>query len=441
MRLRASVRAIGVALLLFLLAPPPAGAAFPGERDFNRATTSFNAGDFDAALQGFQAARRAGLDTPALRFNLGATYYRLRRYAEAQEEFRALARDPQWAGLANYNLGLAAMRLGDTEQARAYFDQAHRTTADPNLRALAGVALERLGRASLPPRTGTLLSLAGGYDSNPALFTDNTAAGGRAGGDYFAETLAVATRNLSGDAALGWNAHGALVLRKYLDQGEFDLQGLRAGISRDSDSGRTQFSAGGSYGADYFDGRLLEQAAALDVQARSRLDAGRDLRGRYQLARSDGGSDFRHLDGWQQRISADAGFASRRALWRAGYQLDIEDRRDLQQGGNFFSFSPKRHSLFAAAELPDVAGWRAAVRVEYRASRYRDPYRLDGGSRVVERTDDRYGFALRGSRGAGAARRAFVEYSYYRSDSSIDGFDYRRGQLLVGMEVALEGAR
>lgn len=440
MRLRASIRAIGVALLL-CLAPAPADAAFPGEQDFNRALASFNAGDFAAALQGFQAARRAGLDTPGLRFNLGATYYRLRRYAEAQGEFEALARDPRWAALAHYNLGLTAMRLGDTEAASAHFDQAHRTTADPNLRALAGVALERLGRASLPPLTGTLISLAGGYDSNPALFTDNTPAGRRAGGDYFAEALAVATRNLSGDAALGWNAHGALVLRKHLDQGEFDLQGLRAGISRDSDSGRTQFSVGGDYSLIYFDGDLLEQAAALDVRARTRLDAGRDLRGRYELARIDGGSDYRHLDGWQQRLSADAGFAWRRALWRAGYQLEIEDRRDLRQGNVFLSYSPRRHTLFATAELPNLAGWRAEVRAEYRASRYRDPYRLDDGSRVVERKDDRYGLALRASRGVGAGRRAFVDYSYYRSDSSIDDYDYRRSQLMLGIEIALEKSR
>ena len=424
MRVRASIRASCAALLLCLLSAPPAIAAFPGEQDFDRAIASFNAGDFAAALQGFQKARQAGLDTPGLRFNLGATYYRLRRYAEAQGEFEALASDPQWAPLAYYNLGLTAMRLGDAGQAQAYFDRAQRTTADTNLHALAGVALERLGRATLPPRTGTLISLAGGYDSNPALYTDNAATGSRAGGDYFVEALAASTRGLSGNATPGWNAHGAVVLRKYLDQGEFDLQGLRAGISRDTDSGVTQFSLGGNYSLIYFDGDLLEQAAALDLQVRTRLDTGRDLRGRYELARIDGGSDYRHLDGWQQRLSADTSFAWRRALWRAGYQLEIEDRRDP-------GYSPRRHLLFAVAELPDVAGWRSEARVEYRASRYRDPHRAD----------DRYGLALRGSRGVSAGRRAFADYSYYRSDSSIDAYDYRRSQLMVGIEIALEKPR
>jgi len=46
-------------------------------------------------------------------------------------------------------------------------EEVHRTTTDPNLRALAATALERLGRAA--PRTSELVSVAGGHDSNVAL--------------------------------------------------------------------------------------------------------------------------------------------------------------------------------------------------------------------------------------------------------------------------------
>jgi tetratricopeptide (TPR) repeat protein len=437
MQHRESRPALVLALCL-CLAAGPVGAA-DRTQAFDDAVTAFRAGNYDAALRSFLVARHLGLDTPGLRFNLGVTYYRLQRHAEAQAAFEALSRDPLWSALAHYNLGLVAQRMGDLRQARAHFDQAHRATTDPKLRTLAGVALERLDTATLPPPSGTLVLVAGGYDSNAAAFTDNTAAGRR--GDYFGEALAVTTRNLSGDAARGWNAHGALILRKYLDLGEFDVQGLRAGISRDTDAGDRQLSAGGHYGAVYFDGRLLEQAASFELQARARLDAGRDLRTRYHLARIGGGGNYRQLDGWQQRIAADAGFGWGRALWRAGVQFELEDRRDLAQGNEFVSYSPRRHLLYATAELPDVAGWQTDLRLEYRASRYRDPYRLDGGARVLERTDERYAFALRGSRGAGGGRRTFVEFSYYRNDSSVDEYRYRRGQLFAGIEFALDKAR
>lgn len=435
MGVRAWIRAAGMALCLLA----SAAAADAGKQAFDRAIAAFNAGDFASALTGFLEARRAGLDTPGLRFNLGATYYRLQRYAEARAEFQALAGNPQWAALAHYNLGLTAQRMGDAGEARAQFDYAHRSAADPSLRTLAEVALQRLGRAMLPPSTGTLLAVAGGYDSNPALATEDAATGGGSG-DLFAEALAVTTRNLSGDAALGWNAHGALLLRKYVDESEFDLQGLRAGLSRDRDAGGSQYSLGGHYSVVYFDGDLLEQAVALEAQARTRLRAGRDLRASYELASIAGGSGYAHLDGVHQRFTLDTGFSWRRALWRAGYRIDLEDRRDLRQGAEFFSYSPTRHALFAGAQLAEVAGWRAEARLEYRASRFADPYRLDGGSRVVARRDDRYGLALRGSRAAGGKHRTFVEFSYYRNESSVDFFDYRRGQLQFGVELALEEA-
>jgi hypothetical protein len=168
---------------------------------------------------------------------------------------------------------------------------------------------------------------------------------------------------------------------------------------------------------------------------RGRLDAGRELRGRYQLGRIAGGGGFEYLDGWQQRLSADAGFALGSAFLRVGYQLELNDRRDLQQGADFFSASPTRHSLFATVALSDVGGWQSEARGEYRVSRYRDPDRQSGLE--VRRKDDRYGFALRASRSLSAPWRAFVDTGYYRNESNLDTYDYGRYQLMVGIEAVL----
>jgi hypothetical protein len=190
----------------------------------------------------------------------------------------------------------------------------------------------------------------------------------------------------------------------------------------------------------YVGSERLEQASVVDLQVRSRLDAGGDLRGRYQLARIDGGGGFDYLDGWQHRFTADAGFASVPADARVGYQLELNNRRDLQQGGEFFSHSPTRHLLFATAILPKVGGWWTDVRGEYRISRYNDAYRLNGGSLEVARDDDRYGVVMRAyrNRRLTALWRVFIDYSYYRNESTINTYDYIRYQLLVGIEAALE---
>lgn len=437
MRLRSSIRASVVALFLCLVPAGATGAGKENQEAFQSAVASFRAGEYAAALRSFLAARQGGMDTPGLRYNLGVTYYRLQRYAQAETEFRVLSHEPRWAALAHYNLGLTAQRLGRPGDARAHFEHAQRSAAEPNLRALAGVALERLAAVS-PPRTGMLFSLAGGYDSSVVLPADAASFGIQGGrDDYFAEAHAVATRRLSGSAAAGWNGYGALVLRKYAELSEFDLLGWQAGASRDMDSGSSQTSLGGHLGAIHIDGDLLEQSAAADVQLRRRRDGG-ELRARYRLARIGGGSGYRHLDGWQQRVSGEAGFALPGAVLRAGYQLELNDRRDLQLASDFYSYSPTRHALFAIAELPRAGDWQVDAYAEYRSSRYRDPHRLDAGARVVRREDGRYVLAMRGSRPVGLGRRLFVDYSYYRNDSNIAGYSYGRHQLMIGLELLRE---
>ncbi len=435
--LRISCLAVVVSLLS-VVPWQPVGAVADGAQVFDQGVTAFRAGNYQAALQLFLDARRAGLDTPGLRYNLGATYYRQGRYAEAEREFRALVRDPEWAPLAHYNLGLTAQRMGREQQAIEHFEQAQRITTEPNLRSLAATALERLGHALQSKRTGAVASLAGGYDSNATLSPDAATVGTSHQGDVFVEALAAASQRLIGNTGRGWYAHGGLVLRKYRDLNQFDLTGSRVGLSRETDSGRLQTVLGGYFDTVYIGGERFQRSAVADMQARSRLNSGGELRGRYQFERIAGGAGFEYLDGWQQRLSGEAGFAPAPAFVRVGYQLEINHRRDLELGGDFSSYSPARHSLFATLILPDVAGWRTEGRIEYRVSRYNDPYRLNGGTVEVTRRDDRYGIAARANRRLGASWRAFIDYSYYRNDSNLDTYDYSRYQVMVGIEAALE---
>lgn len=438
MQLRISFLVVVVWLFPGVVPGHPARATMHGAPAFEQGVKAFRAGNYPAALQSFLDARRAGLDTPGLRYNLGATYYRLQRYPEAEREFQALARDLEWAAVAYYNLGLTAQRMGREQQAIAHFEQAHGMTDDRHLRSLAGVAIERLGRAPLPPRTGAVVSVAGGYDSNVTLSPDAATVAISDKSDFFVEALAAASHRLTGNTARGAYAHGGLVLRKYGKLDQYDLMGMRAGVSYETDSDRPQISVGGYFDVINVDGKRLEQAVTLDLQAHRRLDAGGDLRGRYQLGRINGGGGFEYLDGWQHRFTADAGFVSAPADVRVAYQLELNDRRDLQQGSEFFSYSPTRHSLLATATLPNVGGWRTDVLGEYRISRYNDPHRLDGGTVEVTREDDRYGIALRASRRLTAPWRVFIDYNYYRNESNLNVYDYARHQLQAGIEAALE---
>lgn len=415
----------------------PAGAATQDALAFDRGVAAFQAGDYDAALESFLQAQRAGLDTPGLHYNLGATYYRLRRYPEAEREFQALARDPAWRALATYNLGLIAQRMGRTDLAKEHFEQALRSATDHKLRMLAATALGRL-ESVLPTRVVAVASLAAGYDSNATLTPDAATAGTSHLGDLFVESLAAASYRLSGNAAGGTHAQAGFLVRKYQDLHQFDQAGLRLGLDHETDSGRWQTSVGGFFDTTYFGGDLFQRAAVLDAGLRRRLGSVGDLRGRYEFQRIEGGAGFEYLDGWQQQLSVDSGFVMASSVGRIGYQLELNDRRDLQQGADFLSYSPTRNSVYAGVIWPNVAGWSAEARGEYRFSRYPDPYVLDNGTLEVKREDKRLGIELRGYRRLAGLWRVFADYSYYRNDSTIDTYDYRRYQVLAGIEVVFE---
>jgi hypothetical protein len=429
-------RAAAVVVLILCVLPGELRAAEHEAEAFDQGVQAFRAGDYEGALRSFLDARAIGLDTGGLHYNLGATYYRLGRYADAGREFQALTRNAQWAPLAHYNLGLTAQRQGLRREAIGHFAQARRATADPNLRILADTAIERLG--GLPPqRASAVAALALGYDSNVILSSDAGQLGVSNKSDEFAEALASASLPVFGNGESGWRAHGGFVIRKYRTLKEFDPTDLQAGLSRETDSGHSQTSAGAYVDATYVGGRLFERAAVLDARARGRLDSGRELRGGYQLGKINGGAGFEYLDGWQQRISGEAALALTRAIVRVGLQIELNNREDFRQGSEFASYSPTRGSLFASLTLFGAGGWGADLLGEYRASRYNDPHRFSDGTEV-RREEDRGLAAVRVSRSLGTHWRVFADYSYTRNQSTLDIYDYRRGQFLAGVEAALE---
>ncbi|HKW39503.1 MAG TPA: tetratricopeptide repeat protein [Burkholderiales bacterium] len=401
---------------------------------FERGAAAFEHGDFDSALRWFLEARRAGLDTPGLHYDLGATYYRLGRYTEAEAEFAALARQAEWSALATYNLGLIAQRTGRIAAAREYYGEALRTAQDRKLRELAARALGRL-ELQQPTRTLAVASLAAGYDSNATLTPDAATAGTSHQGDLFAEALGALSHRLSGNAAGGVTAQGGFLLRKYQDLHQFDQLGLRLGAEYDSAAGPWQTSAAAFYDTMYFGGDPFQRAGVVEARAGRRAGSG-VFRARYEYQHIEGGAGFEYLDGWQQQLSLEAALAWTASVARFGYQLELNDRRDLQQGTDFLSFSPTRHSVFAALTAPAVGGWSADARAEYRFSRYDDPYVL--GGETTTREDRRFGVALHASRRVSGPWRVFVDYSGYRNDSSIGTYAYTRHQALAGIEAVME---
>ena len=120
-------------ILLVLIVAAPAGAVSPGEA-VRQGNTLYDAGDFDAAVQQYDAAAQALPDAAAVHFNLGNALFKQQRFDGAVAHYaRALMTTaPGPAGLEGrlkYNLGNVAYQralqaLPDAQRALPHLQSA-----------------------------------------------------------------------------------------------------------------------------------------------------------------------------------------------------------------------------------------------------------------------------------------------------------------------------
>ena len=136
-----------VMLVGFALLTATRAWAYPAEAAayFAEASTAFEAEDFSKARALFERALAAGMQGPAIHYNIGAAAYLGGDLPRAERAFREVARTPSMAALAYYNLGLVAQDRRDEREAREWFE---RTIQEYPHERLAQLASQRL--AELP---------------------------------------------------------------------------------------------------------------------------------------------------------------------------------------------------------------------------------------------------------------------------------------------------
>ena len=92
--------------VLFLLFSSDIRAS--AESDYDLGVEAYKAGDNGMAVMYFESARKQGMDTVALQYNLASSYYRVGRYNDAKEMFNLLNKTEEMRDIAEYHLGLIA---------------------------------------------------------------------------------------------------------------------------------------------------------------------------------------------------------------------------------------------------------------------------------------------------------------------------------------------
>lgn len=419
-----------LALLAVLLglAAPLARAA--GEERFQQGVSAARAGDYTAAIEYFESAWLAGLDSGALHYNLGVAYYHAGRVGEAEAAFRRAARSGSMAAPARFQLGRIALERGDTARAEAHFRQVAREARTEALRRRARAALDEApaARSEAAPPDFVYLSLGGGHDSNIAL-TPADASGASEESDTFLEGLLVMQSPMDDRHYL----RTSLYLQGFLDQDDFDLAVLQGGL------GRVGRLAGGWRWDAWLDARYQEFGGDEFERA---LVAGGELRGDlgprwalefdYRLEAARGGDGFGFLDGHGYALSAtlkergDSG-------WRLAAEVATTDRDDLETANDFFSFSWTRVGLDAGYRNRLRAGTDLVVGGDWARQDY-DGNEVRAGVRVGGREDDRLGLEVALERRLASDWGAVLSLRFEERDSSLAEFDYDRRVLRAVVE-------
>ena len=134
-----------------LLAPVQPAHAMTAEQYFADANRLFRDDLYWAALRRYQQASEAGLDTPLLHYNTGIAHYRANQHIRARESLLRALDDPTLRVAAQYNLGLNAYALGETEEALRWFRLVRDQNENQTLQRFAVIAISRIRVAQEEP--------------------------------------------------------------------------------------------------------------------------------------------------------------------------------------------------------------------------------------------------------------------------------------------------
>lgn len=424
--------------VLMASVPIAMAAEVSGTSDFDAGVQAFRQGNLVEAQRHFERVKANGASSPSLFYNLGVVYFRLGELESAETVFLKLLETPH-APLAHYNLGLVKQKMGNSGDARQWFQRAASPDSPEEVQALARRQLADMAEPSpFKPILGSgYLAVAGGYDDNIAG-TPDAESSDREGG--FADILTVGNVQLgASDVGL----HGVAYTRQYPGNAAFDNSYLSTGASWLKRLEGGELTSTLNLSASWFGGDPLEREARVEMLYRpdqcvlGSVVAGVECSVSGSVSTIDGGSGYSAYDGEMLRLSASADKVLGSWVFSGHYQLEDNHRRDLSTQQEFYSVSPVRNLLSAEVRHYVSGQFSLGGKAGVRYSRYKDDHRfVSNGTLVSERRRDN---RLRGSLLAeyrlSGEWMMLAEWSMLDNRSTIERYDYSRREVMLGLET------
>ena len=408
-----------LAVLIFLFSPELLATA---ESDYKQGVESYKAGDNGIAVMYFESALKQGMDTVALQYNLASSYYRVGRYEDAKKYFKLLNKTEAMSDLAEYNLGLIAIKQKNGTLARQYFNSIATSGKDEKL-----IKLSKKHLIALSPkedRWHSYLSANLGYDNNISSVSGDSVLN-RA--DSFIDLFASVDLLVAGKRNNGWIAGAYLFGIEYSDTDTNDEYHLSLGLQRTVKLQSWDTSANFTLSKSTYGGDDFQHIAKLDFIGIKPLSKREIIYLRYQLEdiRSDN-VIYDYLEGWRQRARAEYRNYSKKNIKHIYYELELNDRGELVTSTFAYDYSPTRHTVRGIYTHIFDEHWRLHGDLAYRFSDF-------SASSTVDREDKQWRLALSSDYRFSRTFKLNAKYQYTDNDSSVDRYIYDKSIIRVGL--------
>lgn len=393
------------------------------ETDFKLGVKSFKSGDNAAAAAYFESAMKQGMDSVALHYNLASSYYKLGKYELAKKYFLIVNKTVAMRDLAEYNLGLIALKQKKGNTARKYFNSVVSSGKDKKLTRLSKKQLATLKKTEyrLKPYVSFML----GFDDNVTAVPDTYELNDS---DTFYKLYASVYSIIAGKTKDGWVVNGYYSGKDYSDV-DSDVEVFGLGIKREKQLKGWDTSIRFGLTKDYYADEDYLTSANLFLKGKKRLARNKNLYLSYRIEQfNSDDSSFDYLEGWRQQVRAEYRSYSTKNIKLIYYEFELNDRGTLGTEASIYSYdySPTRHTLRGQYTHILDKKWRVRGDMQFRISDF--PV-----SSTIDRDDERWKLALSADYRFDRTFKLTAKYEYSDRSSTEDQYDYNKSVVQVGM--------
>jgi len=412
-----------VILIVFLFLYSAAALA-SAKVDYDEGVRFFKKGDYQSAIAKFESAEKKGMQSVALYYNLGSAYYKIENYAASKKYFTRVTEFPDKRALAEYNLGLIALKENNREEALSHFKYAASSSKN---KEIVDSSKQRIAVLQGTEQRWSSLVVANiGYDDNISVTPDNLALGVD---DSFYSVYASADFVVHGKRKKGWLVDASYFNIDYRDSDNFDQDFYTIGLRNEHRFSSWDTIAHLRYGNSTFGGDDLQSFYKLDVLGATSISSTEKifLQYRYDDFTSKN-PDYDYLEGWRQRAQIRYYRNTVKSNQQVYYEGELNRRGDLvslRLGGSY-NFSPTRHTFGGRNTYKFTDKWYLTGELLYRVSDF-------PASATVDRDDTRWTLGALLDYRINRTLLIKSNVKYIQNDSTVDIYTYDKTVVTLGL--------